>query len=181
MERARISHSDIYLDLLNLRNIARDGALGSPAQRLMSRLTRSPIPIAQQQLIPRVLKPTNVQRHLQEMKDIQKRSHDRSSKPLQPLLLGQVVRLCTTTGHSRLATVKNSADEPRSYIVDYDGTVYRRSRQHLLAVREPRHQPLVLMLLRSSSSHHLLRPPLAPARLPHLRGSHLLLTTGPRP
>ena len=102
LERAQISKSDVYLDLLNLRNVARDGTLGSPAQRLMSRLTRPPVPIAQQQLVPQVLKlkPATIQKRLQEKHDIQKRSYDSSSRPLRPFLPGQVVRLRTSTGHS---------------------------------------------------------------------------------
>lgn len=35
MERSYLAKSDMYLDLLNLRNIARDPILGSPAQRLI--------------------------------------------------------------------------------------------------------------------------------------------------
>ncbi|XP_055499639.1 uncharacterized protein LOC129702100 [Leucoraja erinacea] len=65
-ERAHLATSDVYLDLLNLRNIARDGTLGSSAQRLMSRTTRPPIPIAQQKLIPQVLKPATIQKCIQE-------------------------------------------------------------------------------------------------------------------
>lgn len=141
MEQARLANLDFYLDLLNLRNIARYATLESPAQRLMSRTTRTPIPIAQYKRIPRVLEPASIQTPIQEKHDIQKRSHDRSCKPLMPLLPGQVVCIQTASGYSRLATVVGTADAPRSYLVDYEGTVYRRSRQHLLAVQEPRPPP----------------------------------------
>ncbi|XP_055491877.1 uncharacterized protein LOC129697376 [Leucoraja erinacea] len=74
-------------DLLNLRNISRDCVLGSPAQRLMSRTTRPQLPVAQQQLKPLVLRPAAVQKRVQETHDVQKRSYDKSSKPLKPLLM----------------------------------------------------------------------------------------------
>lgn len=102
----------------------------------MSRLTRSPVPTAQQQLVPWVLKPATIQKRLQEKHDIQKQSYDSSSRPLKPLLPGQVVHLRTSTGHSRLGTVVSLTDEPQSYLVDCEGAVNWRSRQHLLAVRE---------------------------------------------
>lgn len=40
MERSHRDGTDIFLNLLNIRNIPRDKALGSPAERLMSRQTR---------------------------------------------------------------------------------------------------------------------------------------------
>lgn len=45
------------------------------------------------------------------------------------------------SGHYRLAVVVGSAGSPRSYLVDYEGTIYRRSRQHLLLVDEPAPPP----------------------------------------
>ena len=65
LECCRVSKSDIYLALLNLRNISRDNVLGSPAQRLMSRVTRPPIPVAQQTLAPApYLKPAMVRERI---------------------------------------------------------------------------------------------------------------------
>lgn len=62
---------------------------------------------------------------------IQKRSYDRSSKQLKPLLQGQVVCLQTAVGHTRLG----------SYLVNVDGVLYWCSRQHLLPVNEPQPAP----------------------------------------
>ncbi len=45
MEKSHRDGTDVFLNLLNLRNIPRDSTLGSPAQRLLSRQTRSAIPV----------------------------------------------------------------------------------------------------------------------------------------
>ena len=43
----------------------------------------------------------------------------------------------TDRGFDRMATVKESAPEPRSYIVESGNGQYRRNRRHLLPVNEP--------------------------------------------
>uniref|UniRef100_A0A671RKY6 Uncharacterized protein n=1 Tax=Sinocyclocheilus anshuiensis TaxID=1608454 RepID=A0A671RKY6_9TELE len=53
LEKCARDGSDVYAALLNLRNTPRDG-LPSPAQRLLSRRTRSLIPLVPSQLTPRV-------------------------------------------------------------------------------------------------------------------------------
>lgn len=141
LEHCRLSKSDFHLALLNLRNISHDPALGSPAQRLLSRRTRPPLPIAQQSLVPSVLPPATVQERITTKHDSQKRSHDQSCRPLPPLFPGQIVRMQTASGHYKLATVVGDAGSPRSYLVDHDGVIYCRSRQHLLLVNEPRPPP----------------------------------------
>ena len=47
MEKSYRDGSDAYLALLNNRNTPRDSILESPAQRLMSRRTKSVIPIVE--------------------------------------------------------------------------------------------------------------------------------------
>ncbi|XP_032892508.1 uncharacterized protein LOC116983056 [Amblyraja radiata] len=138
MERSYLAKSDVYLDLLNLQNIARDPILGSPAQRLMSRQTRAPLPVSQQLLQPQVRSLPAVQKQLQLKWDTQKRFFDKSSKPLKSLACGQVVRLQTDKGHARLGHIHGPAKEPRLYLVEVDGVIYRRNHQHILPVKEPR-------------------------------------------
>lgn len=55
--------------------------------------------------MPQVFKPAAVQKCIEEKHNIRKRSYDKSNKPLKLLLQGQVVRLQTTLGHSRLGFV----------------------------------------------------------------------------
>ncbi|RXN04113.1 sec1 family domain-containing 2-like protein [Labeo rohita] len=52
MEKSHRDGMDVFLNLLNLRNISRDPTLGSPAQRLLSRQTRSTIPVNSKLLEP---------------------------------------------------------------------------------------------------------------------------------
>lgn len=127
MERSYLAKSNVYLDLLNLRNISRDRVLGSPAQRLMSRQMRPPLPVPQQQLQPQVRSPTAVQKRVQFKCDMQKRCYDKPSKPLKPLVQGQVIRLQTDKGHTKLEHIHGPSKEPRSYLVEVDGVLYRRN------------------------------------------------------
>ena len=59
LEKTKHDGSDLYLNLLNLRNIPRMKALGSPAQRLMSRSTRVVLPMTKTVLKRKVVKNVN--------------------------------------------------------------------------------------------------------------------------
>ena len=135
LEKTKREHSDIYRNLLNLRNVPTSAELGSPAQRLMSRRLRTTVPAT-----PALLKP-QVQRHvtqnLQHKRNQQKRTYDRSAHPLKPLKPNQTIRMQTPHGHNKLGVVVRSSGDPRSYVVSADGTQYRRNRRHLLPVAEP--------------------------------------------
>ncbi|ROK31190.1 hypothetical protein DPX16_4141 [Anabarilius grahami] len=123
----------MYAALLNLRNTPRDG-MPSPAQRLLSRRTRSLIPMVPSQLTPRV--ETDVQTALFTLRQKGKISHDKSARRLSPLEPGQTVRMETTRGFDRLATVSGKALQPNSYVVQSHGKTYVRNRRHLLRVTE---------------------------------------------
>lgn len=103
----------------------------------MARTTRPPLPVTQQSHVPPVLQPAVVQERIALKHTVQKRSHDQSCRPLPCLFPGQVVRMQSPSVHSKLATVVGDAGSPRSYLVDHDGTIYRRSRQHLRLVNVP--------------------------------------------
>ena len=55
MNKSKRTHSDPLLGLLNLRNIPRDHELGSPAQRLFSRRTRTTLPVAKKLMQPKAI------------------------------------------------------------------------------------------------------------------------------
>uniref|UniRef100_A0A8C9ZVM9 Integrase catalytic domain-containing protein n=1 Tax=Sander lucioperca TaxID=283035 RepID=A0A8C9ZVM9_SANLU len=137
MEKSHRDGTDVFLNLLNIRNIPRDQALGSPAERLMSRQTRSALPVSNKLLEPAQKNTKQVTALLQNKRLAQKQYYDASSRPLQPLAEGQVVRMQTTKGHDRLGTVKGRCKEPRSYIIESDGGTYRRNRHHIFPVAEP--------------------------------------------
>ena len=137
MEKSHRDGSDVFLSLLNLRNIPRDPTLGSPAERLMSRQTRAAIPVSTKLLEPTTRNVKQVTAQLLNKRLALKRHYDKSSHPLQPLTEGQVIRMQTLKGYDKLGTVKEMSREPRSYIVQADGKTYRRNRRHILPVAEP--------------------------------------------
>ena len=136
MEKSKRDGTDVFLNLLNLRNIPRDAQLGSPAQRLMSRQIRTTIPVSKKLLQPAPLNTQEVAAQLKKKRLAQKLSYDKSSRPLRPLLEGEVVRMQTPRGYDRMGTVGKICEEPRSYVIQSGGKEYRRNRRHLLPVAE---------------------------------------------
>ncbi|XP_039878491.1 uncharacterized protein K02A2.6-like [Simochromis diagramma] len=137
MEKSHRDGTDVFLNLLNLRNVPRDVNLGSSAERLLSRQTRTTLPITTKLLEPQHLESERVKAQLLNKRLTQKVCYDRSSRPLPPLNEGQVVRLQTPQGYDRTGVVKELCKEPRSYLVQSDGNTYRRNRRHILPVSEP--------------------------------------------
>ena len=60
LKKAQQAGTDIYLALLNLRNTPRDDVLGSPAQRLMARRTKTALPTDRALLRPKLQSGPNV-------------------------------------------------------------------------------------------------------------------------
>lgn len=137
MEKSHRDGTDVFLNLLNLRNIPWDPTLGSPAQWLLSRQTRSTIPINFKLLEPAPKHVQKVTAQLLHKRMTQKRHYDASSRPLQPLVEGQIVRMQTPKGYNNLCMVKEVNKEPRSYTIQCNGRTYRRNRRHILPVAEP--------------------------------------------
>ncbi len=135
LEKTHRENSDLYKNLLNLRNIPTSTQLGSPAQRLMSRRLRSVVPADSSLLKPKVQ--SDVTKNLQHKRDVQKKSYDKSARSLPPLKLNQTVRLQTPQGHSKIGVVVKASGDPRSYVIRVDGTEYRRNRRHIIPVNEP--------------------------------------------
>ena len=135
LEKTKREGSDLYRNLLNIRNVPADHKLGSPSQRLMSRRLRTPVPTATPLFKPKVQQ--HVQRQIQHKRHLQKASYDKSAKPLRPLSPGQVVRLKTSKGHNQLGVVTAHTSYPRSYQVKSHDMSYRHNRRHLLPVSEP--------------------------------------------
>jgi ribose 1,5-bisphosphokinase PhnN len=122
MKKAVEDGVDPYLSLLNHRNTPRDSVLGSPAQRLMSRQTKSP---------------EVVQERLQHYKNQQKKTYDRRAQELPILNQGDVVRIRGEKGFMQKVVVVKKPQHPRSYLVKSSSKTYRRNRKHLLKVHEP--------------------------------------------
>ncbi|KAK5868037.1 hypothetical protein PBY51_012484 [Eleginops maclovinus] len=95
MERSHRDGTDVFLNLVNLRNIPRDLTLGSPAERLMSRQTRAAIPVCTKLLQPNPKDAQLIRTQLLNKRLILKHHYDISSSPLKPLAEGQVIRMQT--------------------------------------------------------------------------------------
>lgn len=139
LETSKRDGTDLLLVLLNIRNVPRDTTLGSPAQHLLSRRTRTTPPASQQLLIPSSKYTAMVRVQLSKKRQMQKGHDDKSSRPLPPLKQSQMIRLQTTKGHDKIGVIKKKCDEHRSYIVESQGKEYRRNRRHILPVAEPQH------------------------------------------
>ena len=90
-KKAQRDNKDPWLSLLDHRNTPTTEMQTSPAQRLMSRRTKTLVPISTNFLFPEV--PEGVQNQLQQKRQMAKSYHDRNVKVLPDLEIGQEVRL----------------------------------------------------------------------------------------
>ena len=126
---------DPYVGLMEYRNTPVTGMTYSPSQLLISRTTRTKIPISKELLLPAV--PINAQQQLEQRQNQQKQNYDKSTKPLPPLEIGESIHLRQDSIWVP-ATVSGLAPAPRSYIVaTSDGQQYRRNRRDLLKTNIP--------------------------------------------
>ena len=131
---------DIHLALLDHRNTITQGMTTSPAQRLMSRRTKTLLPVTENLLRPQVPDQEEQHRLLCKRQQSQAHYYNRTARDLPKLELGDVVRMKPIKNHERAwrkATVTQQVDD-RSYVVETpDGASYRRNRFHLRKSGEP--------------------------------------------
>ena len=137
--------TDPYLAVLDYRNTPTQGMTTSPAQRLMSRRTKTLLPTTQSLLLPRTINLESEKKELRQRQQVQAKYYNRSARDLPSLSEGDVVRMKPfKLGDKswRKAQVTARLDE-RSYFVEtYDRAVYRRNRQHLRNTSEPPAEPI---------------------------------------
>ena len=124
--KAREDKADPYLAMLDHRNTPAKGLL-SPAQKLMSRRTKTLLPTREDLLKPEL--PKNIKKLLKRDSRRQERSFNHKVRPLQPLYPGDVVRMKPHTNGQKewkKAIVWRTLDE-RSYHVKVVGEYYRRN------------------------------------------------------
>ena len=110
MKKAREAGEDCYLSLLNHPNTPRDEVLGSPAQQLMSRRTKTTLSITGEQLQPKPKETRVVKERLQHYREQQVKYYDRTAKKLQPLKSGDVVRVQSKNGFKKKGVVVREAN-----------------------------------------------------------------------
>ena len=136
-KKASEAHRDQWLSFLDYRNAPTEGMDSSPVQRLMSKRTKTLLPVAQHLLDPEIQ--SDVERRLTKKRRKAKKYFDRGSKELPELEIGQPIRLMPSTidtsrKWSRGVCIKKVA--PRSYLVDVKGSIYRRNRKFLRIAKD---------------------------------------------
>ena len=130
MRKAKMSGQDPYLSILDHRNTPTQGLNGSPAQRLLSRRTRTLLPITECLLKPKVMDIKEALKHNQQR---QAKYYNSSAKDMNTLRAGDGVWVQPLQPNTtwRKATVVTPVGH-RSYRVELDsGNVLRRNRRHL--------------------------------------------------
>lgn len=133
IKKALHDRKDPYLALLEYRNTPHTDNIGSPAQRLMGRRTKTLIPTTEKLLQPKTISPTVVQKELKHRKALQKYYYNQHAKPLAKLSVGENVLMQVKDGKWSPAKVTGiSHNTPRSYFITTpQGQCYRRNRKYL--------------------------------------------------
>ena len=138
MRKSKDACSDSYLAILDHRNTPSQGFLSSPAQRLMSRRTKTLLPTASVLLRPEVVDARHTERDMRRSQNKQATYYNKRASDRQVLEEGDTVRLQPFRLGRRdwsRGTIVKRLDE-RSYVVDTPTGVLRRNRQHLRKTRE---------------------------------------------
>ena len=130
MQKAAAAGQDPYLALLDHRNTPSQGLATSPAQRLLSRRTRTLLPTKETLLEPKV---SNNTQGLIYNRQRQEKYYNRTAKDLDCFKSGDCVRVqpfepCKTWKSAKVLRPVS----PRSYEVELEsGGILRRNRRHL--------------------------------------------------
>lgn len=166
-----------YQALLKYRNTPIQQGIGSPAQLMMGRRTRTTIPTCEALLKPQTTDPLKVKEKLQERQKKEKLVYDKHARPLPFLQGGDTVR-CRP---ERQQEWKKALVLPRSYVIlDEQGKIFRRNRKHLIKTPEP--TPIPVPEVETRAFGELQNPvkkdpPGKPAESPNTNGSEAIQTT----
>lgn len=141
LKKVSEENGDFHLALLDLRNTPRNENLGSPAQRFLSRRTKTLMPTSVAALQPKIVDPGVVQEELLEKRLKQKMYYDKNVRQLPKIETGDAVRISTQNGWQPAEYISEQG-MPRSHIVKAgdQGREYRRNRRDILKTRENPHQ-----------------------------------------
>lgn len=134
-KRALKSNYDPYPLLLDFRNTPRQCMGTSPAQRLISRRTKTLLPTKESLLVPEVPDKKEQEMKLMKLKERQSHYYNRSAKDLEPLKILDPVRIGPPDGIGQSKEWKKGVVTNvllnRSYKVQSDCQHYQRNRRHL--------------------------------------------------
>ena len=137
IKKVRENHEDLYAALLEWRNTPVEDIGASPVQLLMSRATRSFLPVMENMLKPRVEE--GIVDKLKMKQDKYKAQYDRGTMTLSAMQVGQRVTVQKRPDLKSEPWVKGSVvtqEGPRTYIVSVDGRLYRRNRRFIRVLSE---------------------------------------------
>ena len=156
----------------------------SPAQRLMSRPTRTLLPARETLLKPKLAE--SVQEERNKIKRKQAFYYNRNAKDLPPLERGDIVRLKPLRNAKepwKKATVQEEVNVRSYSVLTEDGSILRRNRRHLKATKEQPIQPQTDQMPEKSntetSSHSSPQKPSAPQTPMKLPAAELAPTPQP--
>lgn len=131
LRKCSIDKSDVQLALLNWRNTPRNDHLGSPNQRLFSRITRSPIPTSDNNLKPKIIQ--EVTAELQRLREKQANySNKHTTRPDNFEINDKVRHKVAHRSWEGARVVEKPEGLPRSVIIQTDqGQILRRNYSHL--------------------------------------------------
>ena len=128
-KKAIADNKDPWLALLDYRNTPTEGIKTSPCQRLMSRRTRTLVPVSTNLLYPEVV--SGVQDSIELKRQKAKCYFDKNAKTLPELDIGQEVRV--TDKRRKTWQLGKCLDKlsDRSYLVQANDEVVRRNREDI--------------------------------------------------
>ena len=133
MKRTKRSKQGVYLSILDFRNTPSEGMSSSPAQRLMSRRTKTRLPTTRSLLKPEIAK--SVSSEIRHNKDLQCKYYNRTAKDLPELKPGQEVWLAPKQNDRTQTWTKGTVNQKvniRSYEVHSEaGRNLRRNRKDI--------------------------------------------------
>ena len=131
IKKCKHERSDIYKALLDWRNTQTVNMDSSPVQRLMSRRTRSILPMSESLLLPSVV--PDVKTKIEHKRRFTKQQYDKRARNLPQLEIGQPIYVKSKAGqeHKWEKAICKDKLSDRSYIVGVNGESYRKNRTHL--------------------------------------------------
>ena len=134
-KKCKTSKGSEFQALLDWRNTPTAGIGTSPAQRLFGRRCKTLLPVAGSLLQPSY--PTEEDtRKLIGTKQRQKFHYNKHSKPLEPIVVGESVRMKLPGQDTWKSGTCVGQAGPRSYNVNTEGATYRRNRQQIISAGE---------------------------------------------
>ena len=143
LRKSKETGGDPYLAILDHRNTPSHGLLSSPAQRLMSRRTKTLLPTTSSLLEPKVIDTKHTMRDIHRGQQKQAEYYNTRAKDLPPLEEGEAVRLKPFRLGKKdwdKGKIVKRLDE-RSYIIETPKGIVRRNRQHIKDCPERNNTP----------------------------------------